>query len=80
MSSLIHQHFRPDLQSRFAKERVTTLRNLVRQVEDGLFAIEREKSPVEEIHNIRDYVTTALNDIEKSELQDLGKIERESGS
>jgi len=80
MSSLIHQHFRPDLQSRFAKKRIVTLRNLVRQVEDGLFAIQKKKSPEEEIYNIRDYVTRTLKEIESSELQDLGKIDNEANS
>ena len=80
VSSLIHQHFRPDLQSRFAKERIVTLRNLVRQSEDGLFAIKMGKSEEEEIHNIRDYVTRTLREIETSELQDLGKVDAESGS
>jgi hypothetical protein len=80
VSSLIRQHFRPDLQSRYAKERVVTLRNLIRQAEDGLFAIKNGKSEPEEIHNIRDYVTRTLREIEISELQAIGKIDAETGS
>ncbi|NMP04646.1 hypothetical protein HHE94_18245 [Pseudoalteromonas arctica] len=80
ISSLIHQHFRPDLKSRFAKERIVILRSLVRSVEDQLFAIVKEKSEPESIHNIRTQVSKTLKDIESSELQDLGKIEAETST
>jgi len=79
LSSLIHQHFRPDLHSRFAKERIVVLRNVKRQVEDGIFAIEKEKSRPEELHNIRDYVTRSLLELESSELRDLDKVETDAG-
>jgi hypothetical protein len=78
ISSLIHQHFRPDLKSRFAKERIVTLRSLVRSVEDDLFAIDQGMLKPESMHGIRAKVSSTLKEMEKSELQDLGKIEAES--
>lgn len=80
ISSLIHQHFRPDLKARFAKERIVKLRSLVRSVENDLFAIEQGILKPEAMHNIREQVSMTLKEMESSELQDLGKIEAESST
>ncbi|WP_157372685.1 hypothetical protein [Photobacterium marinum] len=80
VSSLIHQQFRPDLKSRFAKERIVTLRGLIRAIEDDLFAIRQGTLNQESLHDIRVKVTNSLKDIETSELQDLGKIDSESST
>lgn len=75
VSSLIHQHFRPDLIARAAKERVLILRNMIRQVEDDLYAIKEGKLAKDFIHELRAKVTECLKEIEDFELQDSGLAE-----
>ena len=73
ISSLLHQHFRPDLQRRSARERVISLRHLIRSAEDDLFAISNGKLEPDSIHGIRANITHGLSEIEKAELQDLDR-------
>ncbi|MFA0570324.1 MULTISPECIES: hypothetical protein [Vibrio] len=80
ISSLIHQHFRPDLKARFAKERIVTLTDLERVIEDEIFSITSGALPDTSIYELRKRVTKALKEIELSELQDTGKIESEAST
>jgi len=75
VSSLLHQHFRPDLQQRAAKERAVSIRRLIRQAEDDLFAITMGKLDSTAIHGIRSKITNGLAEIEESELRDLSKAD-----
>ncbi|BDP30177.1 hypothetical protein [Vibrio vulnificus] len=80
ISSLIHQHFRPDLKVRFAKERIVILTDLERVIEDEIFSITSGALPDTSIYELRKRVTKALKEIELSELQDTGKIESEAST
>ena len=70
ISSLIHQTYRPDIQTRGARERAMRLRRLIRQAEDGLFAIRSETVNTPSIHDVRKMVSLGLSEIEEMELAD----------
>ena len=69
ISSLIHQTYRPDLQSRGARERVTRLRRLIRRAEDDLFTISSEIESAPSIQQVREFVSRGLSDVEELELE-----------
>ncbi|MUK45700.1 hypothetical protein GNP79_12185 [Aliivibrio fischeri] len=77
ISSLIHQHFRPDLKARLAKEQIVKLRSLLRDVEDNIFAIRNDAQCELFIKDIRSHVSSALNEIENTELQQFSKKDAE---
>jgi hypothetical protein len=71
ISSLIYQHFRPDLQLREAMGRSLRLRSLVRQADDDIYAMRSGSSNAPSVADFRRKISTALTDIEASEYQDL---------
>lgn len=70
ISSLIHQTYRPDIQTRGARERAMLLRRLIRRTEDGLFAIRSDTEDAPTIHDVREIVSRGLSEIEEMELAD----------
>ena len=71
ISSLIYQHFRPDIQLRGAMSRSLRLRALIRSVEDDIYAIRSNSSNAPTVEAVRRRISEALSAIEASELQDL---------
>lgn len=71
LSSLIYQHFRPDIQLRGASGRVLRLTSLIRSSQDDLVAMKAVSSGAPTIDAFRKRISDALTDIEVSELQDL---------
>lgn len=71
ISSLIHQHFRPDIQLRGALGRSHRLRALIRQAEDDLYAMQSKASGAPTVDEFRRRISSALSEIESSELHDL---------
>lgn len=70
LSSIIYQRFRPDLHTSAARRRVAQLRATIRRAEDGLY-LHREGLPgAPTIQQIRVDITEALEQIERSELED----------
>jgi hypothetical protein len=73
LSSLIYQHFRPDIRLRGALGRALRLEALSREAEDDLFAIEAHDPSALTIFAFRKKISRALTEIAESELRD--KIE-----
>jgi hypothetical protein len=71
ISSLIYQHFRPDIQLRGAMSRSLRLRALIRSVEDDIYAIRSNSPNAPTVEAVRRRISEALSAIEASELQDL---------
>ncbi len=78
ISSLIHQTYRPDVQSRGARERVMRLRKLIRSVEDILFSVRSEVKDVSAIHDVRQMVSRGLTEIEEMELEEISENREKS--
>jgi len=70
ISSLIHQTYRPDIQTRGARERAMRLRRLIRQAEDSLFAIRSATEHAPTMHDVRKLVSRGLSEIEEIELSE----------
>ena len=71
LSSLIYQHFRPDIQLRGAMGRSLRLRALLRQVEDDIYAFQTGAPSPQSVADFRRRISSALSEIEASELQDV---------
>jgi hypothetical protein len=71
VSSLIYQHFRPDIQLRGSLGRAFRLQTLIRQAEDDLYAMESQSPNAPSVDQFRRTISTALSEIESSELQDI---------
>jgi len=71
LSSLIYQHFRPDIQLRGAMGRGLRLRALLRQVEDDIYTFQTGEPSPQSVAEFRRRVSSALSEIEASELQDV---------
>ncbi|HAS6475656.1 TPA: hypothetical protein GRR63_23330 [Vibrio parahaemolyticus] len=80
ISSLIHQHFRPDLKARFAKERIALLSGLQRDIEDEIYMINENAESASSVFDLRARVSKALKETEQSELQDTGRIDSETST
>ena len=78
VSSLMYQHFRPDIQLRGALGRAHRLRALIRQSEDDLYSMQSQAPNAPNIDDFRRRLSTALSEIEASELQDI-TITKDSG-
>jgi hypothetical protein len=70
-SSLLRQHYRPDVKFRGALLRATQLKILIRQAEDYVYAAEANVSGAPSLFEIRQFLTESLNQINHSELQDF---------
>jgi hypothetical protein len=70
-SSLVNQHFRPDLLHKVEAQKVYRLRTLKRWTEDQLYEATRGPVNDDQISEIRKKVTTSLEQIEQTELQFL---------
>ena len=70
ISSLIYQHFRPDIQLRGAMGRILHLRTLIRQAEDDLYAMRNGSLKVQNIEEFRRRISASLSEIEASEYKD----------
>jgi len=70
LSSLIRQRYRADLQAQGARHRTVSLRTLIREVEDDLFALKNGHDGAPSIYLIRQKVSTTLSKIEEAELAD----------
>jgi hypothetical protein len=70
VSSLVHQHYRPDLRFHGAKRRTVQLRALIRDVEDALYEIEQQRPGASSIFDVRKIVSRALSQIEASEASE----------
>jgi hypothetical protein len=70
-SSLVYQHFRPDLQLRGALQRAVKLKTLIRDVEDWFSGIEKGIPTAPSVHEVRTKISKALNEIESAETQDV---------
>jgi hypothetical protein len=68
LSSVIRQSYRPDLQARDARNRIVSIRALIRRVEDDLYAIESKQVGAPTIYDIRQRVSAELAQVEVSEL------------
>lgn len=73
LSSLIRQRFRPDLKANGSKNNIVILRDLIRKVEDDIYAIKNGLNNAPSIIDVRMKVSKVLNSIEKSELEDLNQ-------
>jgi hypothetical protein len=71
VSSLIHQQFRPDLLRRGARRRAARLDQLLRDVQDAVFAFGERTPQVAEIAVIRRHVSEVLTSIRNSEVEEL---------
>ena len=71
VSSLINQHFRPDVRHRGSRQRVVQLRSLLRHAEDDKYAIDNNIEGACSIYEIRKRVSSGLNQIEEMELIDI---------
>jgi hypothetical protein len=71
VSSLVYQHFRPDIQLRGSLGRAHRLRALIRRAEDDLYAMRSQASNAPSVDDFRRSISDALSEIESSELQDL---------
>ena len=71
ISSLIYQHFRPDIQLRGAMSRALRLRAVIRSAEDDLYAIRSNSPTAPTVESLRRRLSEALSSIESSELQDV---------
>ena len=71
ISSLIYQHFRPDLQLRGAMGRSLRLGALIRQSDDDIYAMRSGSPSAPSVADFRRKISAALSDIEASEYQDL---------
>ncbi len=78
ISSLIHQTYRPDVQSRGARERAMRLRKLIRYSEDILFSIRSEIKDAPSIHDVRNIVSRGLTEIEEMELDGVAENREKS--
>lgn len=67
MSSLIHQHYRPDVKANNALDRSLRLKQLIREGEDLVFDMKR-KNDDQSITKVRQLISKKLADIERSEL------------
>ena len=70
-SSLVNQHFRPDLLHKVAAQKVHRLRTLKRWTEDQLYEVTRAPLNEDRLLEIRRKVTATLEQIEQTELQFL---------
>jgi ParB-like chromosome segregation protein Spo0J len=70
-SSLVHHRYRPDIQSREARQRAAQLRTVIRTAEDALFEIRKGKQGAPSMHKIRKMVSVGLTKIEAIELNDM---------
>jgi hypothetical protein len=70
-SSLVHHRYRPDIQSRDARQRAAQLRTVIRTAEDALFEIGKGKQGAPSLIKIRKMVSVGLTKIEAIELNDL---------
>lgn len=70
LSSLIRQRYRPDLQAQGARHRIFSLRTLIREVEDDLFALRNGQENAPSIYQVRQKVSSGLSKIEETELVD----------
>lgn len=78
-SSLIRQHYRPEIQYIGARQRAAKLKALIREAEDAQFAA-REGSPgALPDHEIRLLLSQGLTQVEESELQDVVAVARSEG-
>jgi hypothetical protein len=71
ISSLIYQHFRPDIQLRGAMGRSLRLRALMRQADDDLYAMRASSPGAPSVADFRRKISATLSDIEESEFQDV---------
>lgn len=75
-SSLIRQHYRPEIQYIGACQRAAKLKALIREAEDAQFA-SREGSPSAlPDHEVRLLLSEGLTQVEESELQDAVAVTR----
>ena len=70
VSSLVHQHYRPDLRLYGAKRRTVQLKALIRDVEDALYEIEQQRQGATSVFELRKMVSQALSQIEASEVSE----------
>lgn len=78
ISSLIHQNYRPDVQSRGARERALRLRKLIRHAEDALYSIQAGVKEPSTIHNVRQTVSIGITEIETMELGEASEDREKS--
>jgi hypothetical protein len=71
LSTLIHQHYRPDLRALNAKHRVMQLRALIRRAEDQIFEIKTTKAGAPSLYDIRQFVSETLARVEALELEEV---------
>jgi len=71
-SSLIRQHYRPDLQLAGARERATKLKATIREVEDFIYMREEGQPNAPQPQEIRKILRDALGKIEADEVRELG--------
>jgi len=71
LSSLIYQHFRPDIQLRGAMSRSMRLRALIREANDDIYAMRSKSQGAPTIDQFRRKISSVLSGIESSEYQDL---------
>jgi len=65
-SSLVRQKFRSDIKAEAAKAKVKLLKQLIREIEDDLYALKTNHETAISMFDIRKKVTTKLSDIENT--------------
>jgi hypothetical protein len=73
VSSLVHQHYRPDLQASGARQRMARLRALILEIEDDLFALRSGQDGAPTVYAIRKKASTGLAQAEENELLEANK-------
>ncbi|MES0879689.1 hypothetical protein [Roseibium sp. SCP14] len=69
VSQLIHQKFRPDLLAGMARQRMSTARRFIREIEDKIYLIENEYIDAPEVFAVRVVATKALANLDEMELE-----------
>jgi hypothetical protein len=71
VSSLLFQHFRPDIRLRGALARSLLLKALIRASEDDLYSMRHSEPNVMSVYNLRKRISEGLSRIEASELDEI---------
>jgi hypothetical protein len=71
VSSLLFQHFRPDIRLRGALARTLLLKTLIRTSEDDLYSMRCSDPSVDAVYGLRKRISDGLSRIEASELDEM---------